>query len=395
MRTIALKPGKEKSVRRRHPWVFSGALAGDIGSLDLGETVDLISSRQEFLARGAASPHSQIAVRIWSFDPDESIDESFFERRLAAAIARRPALPLSSATMALRLVHGESDGLPGLIVDRYGDFLVGQFLSAGAEAWKEVIVQGLGKLVPNRGIFERSDVPVRAKEGLARIKGALAGEVPPKLVTIEEEGLGFRVDLINGHKTGFYLDQRENRREVGLFARGREVLNCFAYSGGFGLHAMAGGATHLTNLEISAPSMALLAENLRLNGLDKGPVTNVQGDVFALLRRYVEENRRFDLVILDPPKFIESQVQVSRGARGYKDINRLAFKLLRPGGLLFTFSCSGLMPPQLFQKVVADAALDAGREARILRRLGQASDHPVALSFPEGSYLKGLICWVD
>lgn len=395
MSTVTLKPGKERSLLRRHPWIFSGALAKGLAGAKPGETVELVSSRGEFLARGAASPHSQIAVRVWSFAQEEAIDREFFRRRLSQSLARRAGLPGLESTSGVRLVSAESDGLPGLIIDRYGDFLVAQFLAVGPEFWKQTIVELLGELLPNRGIYERSDAAVRAKEGLPQVKGLLAGEEPPPLVEIEEGGLKFLVDVVNGHKTGFYLDQRENRREVGLFAKGRSVLNCFAYSGGFGLHALAGGASQLTNLEISAPSLALLAENLRVNGLDDERVENVQGDVFEVLRRYDREGNRFDLIILDPPKFVESQGQLPRGARGYKDINRLAFGLLNPGGLLFTFSCSGLLPADLFQKIVADGALDAGREARIIRKLGQALDHPIGLNFPEGSYLKGLLCRVD
>ncbi|NTV15081.1 MAG: 23S rRNA (cytosine(1962)-C(5))-methyltransferase RlmI [Desulfobulbaceae bacterium] len=395
MATLTLKPGKERSLLRHHPWLFSGAVAKGLAGLQPGATVDLLSSRGEFLAHAAASPHSQIVARVWSFAREEAIDREFFRRRLSQALVRRAGLPGLEATTGLRLVNAESDGLPGLIVDRYGDLLVCQFLAAGPEFWKATIVELLGELLPHRTIYERSEAAVRAKEGLAPVKGLLAGPEPPELVEIEEGGLKFLVDVVNGHKTGFYLDQRENRRTVGLFARGRSVLNCFAYSGGFGLHALAGGASRLTNLEISAPSLALLAENLRHNGLLDARVENVQGDVFELLRRYDREGRRFDLIVLDPPKFVESQGQLPRGARGYKDINRLAFALLNPGGLLFTFSCSGLLPADLFQKIVADGALDAGREARIISKLGQALDHPIALNFPEGSYLKGLLCRVD
>jgi len=395
MTTIALKPGKEKSLRRRHPWVFSGALAQSPEKIPPGATVELLSSRGEFLGRGAVSPRSQISVRIWSFLPTEEIDAAFFRERLSRALARRREIPNLSRTNAIRLVNGESDELPGLIVDRYGDFLVAQFLAAGPEYWKEAIVGELSALMPGSSIYERSDAAVRTKEGLEQRKGVLLGKAPPALVEITEDDLKFLVDVVNGHKTGFYLDQRENRRELGLFAQGKKVLNCFAYSGGFGLHALAGGARELTNLETSAPSLALLAENLALNNFSQSPVENVQGDVFKVLRQYRESGRYFDLIVLDPPKFVESRGQLMRGARGYKDINRLAFELLNPGGVLFTFSCSGLLEDNLFQKIVADGALDAGRQARILRKLGQAMDHPIGLNFPEGSYLKGLICQVD
>lgn len=395
MTVITLKPGKEKSLLRRHPWIFSGALARPPGSLSPGETVEVRSAAGAFLARGAVSPASQITIRTWSFDAGEAIDREFFRRRLVEAGARRARFPELAGSEAVRLVNGESDGLPGLIVDRYGGFLVVQMLAAGPEYWRETLVDLLAEVFPCQGLFERSEAAVRAKEGLPSRLGPLAGEEPPPQLTIVENGLKFLVDVRQGHKTGFYLDQRENRHQVRTFAGDRDVLNCFAYTGGFGLSALAGGAHHVTNLEISAPSLELLAANLRLNALDDGRVTNVQGDVFIELRRFAEEGRRFDLIVLDPPKFVESQGQLQRGARGYKDINRLAFKLLRTGGLLFTFSCSGLMMPDLFQKIVADAALDARREARIIRRLGQALDHPVALSFPEGSYLKGLLCRVD
>ena len=381
-------------MRRRHPWVFSGALAQNQGRFAPGETVELVSSRGEFLARGAVSPNSQITVRIWSFAAEERIDAGFFRDRLTRALARRRIMPDSPATSGLRLVNGESDGLPGLIVDRYGDFLVVQFLSAGSDFWREAIIGELWRLSPCLGIYERSDAAVRSKEGLAKQKGVLAGEEPPELVEIEEGGLKFLVDVVNGHKTGFYLDQRENRRQLGIFAKNKEVLNCFAYTGGFGLHALAGGAAQLTSLEISAPSLALLTKNLDLNNFAADSVENIQGDVFKVLRQFRDSGRRFDLIVLDPPKFVESRGQLMRGARGYKDINRLAFELLRPGGELFTFSCSGLLEESLFQKIVADAALDAGCEAQIVRRLGQAMDHLIGLNFPEGSYLKGLICRV-
>ncbi len=394
MPTITLKPGKEKSLRRHHPWVFSGALARMPKQLTPGETVEILTHDGQFLARGAVSPHSQISVRIWSFAADEAIDASFFRDRLQRALARRENLPGLSGN-ARRLVNGESDGLPGLIVDRYGDYLVAQFLAAGAEFWKPVIVEELGKLSEVKGIYERSEAAVRRKEGLEPRQGVLAGQTPPPLVAIEEDGLKFLVDVVNGHKTGYYLDQRENRREVAIFARGRRVLNCFAYTGGFGIHALAGGAAELTNLEISAPSLELLGKNLESNGLGRDKVENVQGDVFQVLRQYQAAGRTFDLIVLDPPKFVESQGQLQRGARGYKDINRLAFMLLEPGGFLFTFSCSGLMEAGLFQKIDADGALDPGRSARIVRRLGQAMDHPVGLNFPEGGYLKGLICQAD
>ncbi|MEW6078134.1 MAG: class I SAM-dependent methyltransferase [Thermodesulfobacteriota bacterium] len=395
MTTIHLKKGRESSLRRRHPWVFSGALARLPRDVSPGETVDLLSHDGKFLARGAISPASQITIRVWTFEPDQPVDEAFFRQQLAAAVRRRDRLRQTWPATGLRLVNAESDGLPGLIVDQYGEFLVVQFLSAGAEFWKQTITDQLGALVPCQGIYERSDAAVRSKEGLASAKGVLAGDPPPEFVPFEEGDLKFLADVVNGHKTGFYLDQRENRRLVSAFSRGAEVLNCFAYSGGFGLYALRGGAATLTNVETSGPALDLINRHLAANGLDNAPVENEAADVFDLLRRYFREGRRFDLIVLDPPKFAESRSQINRAARGYKDIALLAFRLLRPGGVLFTFSCSGLMDPALFQKITADAALDAGRSARIIARMSQAEDHPVALCFPEGAYLKGLVCQAE
>ena len=390
---VRLKPDKQKSLRQHHPWVFSGALASVPSHLAAGTTVEIITAEQEWLARGAYSPQSQIAVRVWSFNPDEAVDEAFFYYRLQQAVARRQRLMQAATTTAWRLVNAEADGLPGLIVDQYGAYLVLQCLSAGIERWKTVIVEQLQQLLPVQGIYERSDGEVRHKEGLIPCKGLLAGEVPEQ-VTIQEHGLQFRVDIHNGHKTGFYLDQRDNRQQLATYTAQAEVLNCFAYTGGFGLAALQGGAAHLTNLELSQPALDLLTENLHLNPL-AAVVENHRVDVFAQLRQYRNEQRQFDVIILDPPKFADSRNQLTKALRGYKDINWLAFRLLRPGGILFTFSCSGLLEPALFQKIVADAALDAKREAQIIQRLGQPADHPIALNFPEGHYLKGLVCQVD
>ncbi len=394
MTDIYLKKGRESSLKRCHPWVFSGALARRPQGVAPGETVDVLSHKGKFLARGAVSPESQITVRVWSFDSNRPVDEAFFRTRLKAAISRRTFLRQFQSTTAMRLVYAESDGLPGLIVDRYGDFLVMQCLSCGAEFWKETIAAELARLVPCQGIYERSDASVRAKEGLAPVKRVVSGAPPPGHVPFEENGLRFLADIVNGHKTGFYLDQRENRRHLMRYAKGAEVLNCFAYTGGFGIYALHGGAGHVTNVEASGPALEILDRHLDINGFDRGRVENVQADVFEQLRTYSERKREFDLIVLDPPKFVESRAHLNRAARGYKDIALLAFRLLRPGGVLMTFSCSGLLDPSLFQKIIADAALDAGRSAVIIARLGQAADHPVALGFPEGSYLKGLVCQV-
>ena len=389
-----MKQGRERSLLRRHPWVFSGAIEHIKGNPSAGATVEVYAHAGKFLARGAYSPASQIRVRIWTFDEGEGIDEFYFQRRLETALAQRHTLRIPSQTNAYRLISAESDGLPGLIVDRYGEFLVCQFLSAGVELWKQAIVNRLAKIDGVQGIYERSDVEVRKKEGLRQTRGALWGQEPPDLVEIDELGLKFLVDIRQGHKTGFYLDQRINRRLVREHSTGKEVLNCFAYTGGFGLSALQGDASLVTNVEDVAGLIELTEKNLALNGFEANRCTNIKADVFRLLRQYQEQDRSFDLIVLDPPKFAESQGHLQRASRGYKDINRLAFKLLRPGGLLFTFSCSGLMKPELFQKIIADAAIDAGREGQILQWLGQAPDHPVMLQIPESHYLKGLLVTV-
>jgi len=394
MPSVILKPGREKSVQRRHPWIFSGAIARVEGDPQPGETVVVRAADGTPLASGAYSPQSQIIVRVWTFDPTEPVDPAFFRSRLERAIALRHSSFVIRHSNAYRLVNAESDGLPGLIVDRYGDYLVCQFLTVGAEFWKREIVTLLADLHPYTGIYERSDVEVREKEGLALATGALAGSPPPDELEIEEYECRFAVDVRRGHKTGFYLDQRDNRVLVAEYAAGREVLNGFAYTGAFGIWALKGGAARVVNVESSASVLELARRNIELNSLDGDKVENVVGDMFQVLRYYRDARRQFDLIVLDPPKFAESRSQVERATRGYKDINLLAFKLLRPGGLLFTFSCSGLIAPDLFQSVVAGAALDAGRDAQILQRLTQAPDHPVALNFPEGEYLKGLVCRV-
>ncbi|HPB01258.1 MAG TPA: class I SAM-dependent methyltransferase, partial [Candidatus Marinimicrobia bacterium] len=380
---------------RHHPWLFSGAIERIEGEPQLGETVELRAHDGRFLGFGAWSPKSQIAVRIWSFNPDDEINADFLRRQLSWAIKRRESLFEPGKTDAVRLVNAESDGLPGLIVDRYNDYLVVQFLSAGAEFWRETIVTVLAEIVPVTGIYERSDVEVREKEGLELRRGLLQGNEPSELIEICENSRRFLVDIRNGHKTGFYLDQRDNRQKITEFSARREVLNCFAYTGGFALAALSAGATKVTNVETSAEALELLNRNVALNGFNPAKVENLTDDVFQVLRKFRDQGRSFDLIILDPPKFAESKSQIERASRGYKDINLLAFKLLRPGGILFTFSCSGQISPELFQKIVADSALDAGKSAQILVWLNQSADHPTALNFPEGHYLKGLVCVVD
>ena len=388
---ITLKKGRERSVMRGHPWIFSGAVETVDGEPRPGDTVSVFSSTGQCLGQGAYSPASQIRVRLWTFGEQIDIDAAFFKRRIQAAVALRETLRIPSGTNAYRWVSAESDGVPGVVVDRYGDFLVCQFLSAGAEQCREIILDPLKGMDGVKGIYERSDADVRRKEGLKPASGVVWGEAPPDLVEIDEHGIRYNVDIRNGHKTGFYLDQRENRQRVRSLSAGRRVLNCFAYTGGFGLAAYRGGAVHVTNVEDMAGAIAVMTGNFELNGCDPQRYDNVKADVFQLLRRYNEEGRTFDLIVLDPPKFADSQRQLDRASRGYKDINRLAFKLLQPGGLLFTFSCSGLMKMPLFQKIVADAAIDGHCRAHILQWLGQSPDHPVQVTIPESHYLKGLL----
>jgi 23S rRNA (cytosine1962-C5)-methyltransferase len=388
--TLKLKAGREKSMLRRHPWIFSGAVASLEGKAAPGETVRVVDNRGNFLALGAYSPHSQIRVRVWGWDPGIKIDEAFFLARLDRAVGLRQTMLPALKTNALRLVHAESDGLPGLIVDRYDRGLVVQFLASGPELWRETLTGLLRHWSAVDWIYERSDAEVRQLEGLPDQTGSLFGAAPQRLV-IEESGLKFWVDLAGGHKTGFYLDQRANRARVRELAPGRDVLDCFAYTGGFSASALRGGARSVLAVEASAEALALGRENVALNGLPPESMDWQQGDVFQVLRQLRDQARSFDLIVLDPPKFAPTGAQVQRAARGYKDINLLAFKLLRPGGLLATFSCSGGIDADLFQKIVAGAALDAGVDARIVDHLFQGPDHPVALNFPEGGYLKGLV----
>jgi len=387
---ITLKPAREKSLIRRHPWIFASAIQAVDKEPGSGSTVDLLSSKGDFLARASYSPHSQIRARAWTFT-DEAVDSEFFRKRIRSAIQLRRELKLADQSDSYRLIHGESDGIAGLIVDRYKDVLVLQSLTAGCEFWKETLADLLVEETGVRDVHERSDADVRELEGLQPINSALRG-TPHVHVHISEHGLKFKVDIVTGHKTGFYLDQRANRRRVGELALGRDVLNCFCYTGGFSLNALANGAKSVLSIDSSADALALLEENLEFNDLRADRHTSMEGDVFQLLRKFRDENRSFDLIVLDPPKFAPTAAHAEKASRAYKDINLLAFKLLRSGGILVTFSCSGGVDAALFQKIVASAALDAGVDATIIEHLSQGADHPISLHFPEGAYLKGLIC---
>ncbi len=392
-----------RAIRRRHPWVFSGAIMRLDGDPAPGDLVTVTDGTGEFLARGYWNPHSDIRIRLVTWREDESLDEAFWRDRLSRAIAGRHVenrIHELGTANAYRLVNAESDGIPGLVVDRYGDWLVVQALTLGIAERKDMLADLLVELLSPAGIYERSDVDVRQKEGLAPETGVLRGEAPPELIEIDENGRRFLVDVRQGHKTGFYLDQRENRAIIGDWFRSderasqRTVLNAFAYTGGFAVYALGSLVKRVINVDSSAEALALARRNVALNGYRTDDDDFVEGDVFQVLRYYRDAGQQFDMIILDPPKFAQSPRQVENAARGYKDINLMAFRLLRPGGLLATFSCSGAVTADLFQKIVFSAVLDAGREAQIIRWLAQAPDHPVALTFPEGGYLKGLLCRV-
>jgi 23S rRNA (cytosine1962-C5)-methyltransferase len=388
---LTLKPGRERSLLRRHPWIFSGAIAEVRGAPRSGDTVDVRAADGRFLAWAAYSPASQIRARVWSFEEAEVPGPDLFKKRIEAAFALRRAEIPPETTNALRLVHAESDGLPGLVADRYADTLVVQLLSAGCETWREALIGILRERSGCARVYERSDTEGRELEGFAASAGLIAGTAAGGPLKIVECGIEYEVDVVAGQKTGFYLDQRDNRRRVGILADGREMLNCFCYTGGFTLSALAGGARSVLSIDSSGPALEMAKRNLALNGVEGGRAEWLEADVFGALRKLQREGRQFDFVVLDPPKFAPTPKDAERAARGYKDINLNALKVLRPGGLLATFSCSGGVSPELFQKIVAGAAADSGASLLLRERYRAAPDHPVRIEFPEGEYLKGLL----
>ena len=412
-----MKEGKERSLLRRHPWIFDGAIAK--GSADAGETVRVEGHDGRFLGWAAFSPSSKIRARVWSFDETQRIDASFFAARIDQAIKARSRFEIKSD--GWRLIHGESDGLPGLVVDRYADTLVAQFSSCGVERWKSVIVDALLAQTGLTRLYERSDASVRSLEGLPEATGWLAGGGAPTLVasrtTLPPEGANFpgggpsencnsteivitehdwklSLDVAEGHKTGFYLDQRDSRRKFADYTRRlqfQHVLNCYCYTGGFTVAALAGGAAHVTSIDSSGPAIERARANVALNGFDAGLTTMLDADVNASLRQFLKEGKTFDAIVLDPPKLAPTLAHAERAARAYKDVNRIALSILAPGGVLFTYSCSGGISVDLFHKIVASAGIAAGVDAFITERLGGAPDHPMTVNFPEGEYLKGLV----
>lgn len=391
---LILRSGRDRSVHLMHPWIFSSAIDMVSGTPAPGDVVKVVSASGEELGIASYSPGSQIRARMLSFNPDEMVDKEFFERRIRYALELRKEIIPPEKTNAMRLVHGESDGLPGLIVDRYADMLVVQILTAGIEVNKDLIFEILLHETGAEGIYERSDVDVRLLEGLHERKGLAAGKLSIQPMEIFENGLKFLVDIENGQKTGFFLDQRDNRQALRPFVDGKSVLNCFCYTGAFSVYALSSGAEKVLSIDSSDSALAAAEKNIQLNHLDVEKSEVMNADVFKILRTFRDQDRKFDVIILDPPKFAPTVAQAEKAARGYKDINLLAFKLLNPGGTLFTFSCSGGISRDLFQKIVQGAALDARMDAKIVGQLSQAPDHPISIHFPEGFYLKGLICKV-
>ncbi len=391
---VTLIPKREKSILRKHPWIYSKGIKKIKGSPGLGDLVEVYASDGKWLARGSFSPESQIRIRIWTYNQKEEIDQAFFDRKISRAKMVREDMVARQALTGYRLAAGESDGLPGITIDKYDNILVCQFLSAGAERFKGNVVEALLNSFPGHSVYERSDVDVRKKEGLTLTTGWLSGKLDSTATTIDENGLKILVDVEQGHKTGFYLDQRDSRAALEKYVEGKSVLNCFCYTGTFSLYALRGNAKSVTNVDVSGPALALAKQNIELNQLDLSKVDFEQQDVFKLLRQYREEGKKFDVIVLDPPKFVDSKANLTSACRGYKDINMIAMQVLNPGGYLLTFSCSGLMETGLFHKVVADAALDAHKDVYFVERLGQALDHPIASFYPEGYYLKGLVCKV-
>ncbi len=387
---LYVQDGREKSLLRRHPWVFSGAVERLEGSPVSGDTIQVCDAQSGFLAWAAYNPQSQISARVWSWQADEKIDADFFHRKITIALAARKDLKLAQYSNGMRLIHGESDGLPGLIVDQYADVLVLQLGSAGVDRWRDTFADIFQELCQPLCIYERSDSDGRELEGLPIRNEILRGTLPAEL-SVTENDIRIAVDIAKGQKTGFYLDQRDNRALIGELAEGRDVLNCFCYTGGFSLYALRGGAKSVLSIDSSAAALHLAQRNVELNGLDATRAEWQDKDVFEALRKLRDQNRKFDLIILDPPKFAPTAAFAEKAARAYKDINLLGFKLLRPGGILATFSCSGGISDDLFQKIIAGAALDAGVDAQIVHKVHASADHPVLLSFPEGAYLKGLV----
>jgi 23S rRNA (cytosine1962-C5)-methyltransferase len=391
---IILKKGREKSVLRKHPWIYSGAIEKVINGANGGEPIRVLSADRKFLAWASYNPKSQISARIWSWNENQRVNpEYLFERINNAFNFRKSILPITNSTAA-RVVYSESDGIPGFILDQYGEFLVIQISSIAAEYWKNDLIDICKQITGVINIYERSDLEIRKLEGLSSHQGSLSGSEPPEKIQIIENEIHYQIDIINGQKTGFFLDQRANRLRIRDYATGKKVMNCFCYTGGFSLNALLAGAEHVISIDSSKQAISLAIKNQELNDFSDRKVSWIMGDVFKELRLFRDQGDKFDLIVLDPPKFAPTNRSLEKANRAYKDINLLAFKLLNPGGILFTFSCSGGVSSDLFQKIVFGSALDAGAEVQILEKLHQDLDHPILLNFPESEYLKGLVCRV-
>ena len=391
---VILLPGREKSLLRKHPWIFSGAIKNVTGDPGSGETVEIVSAAGIILGTGAYSEKSQIRVRAWSFDPDEKIDSGFFREKIKQALSTREMLPSLEVSNSRRLIYGENDGLPGVIADIFGNIVVLQLSTAGAYKWRNTIIDEVVEQTNCKCLFEKSDSDINQLEGLDDVVQIQHGSLDEAPVIILENGLNYLFEIEGSQKTGFYLDQRNNRRLIREYSKNKRVLDCFCFSGGFTMNALKGGALQVVAVDSSGAALQLASENLKLNKFDEAKVEFVNDNAFEYLRKLRDRAEQFDLIVLDPPKFAPTTSQVDKAARAYKDINLLAFKLLSPNGVLFTFSCSGGVGLPLFQKIVADAALDAGKNVQIIKFLHQAEDHPISSAFPEGEYLKGLICKV-
>lgn len=387
---IILKKGKEKAAILRHPWIFSGALDKIKGKPANGEIVAVWSASQEFLAYGYFNDQSRVALRLMEWDQEVTIDEAWYTQKLEKAIASRAHI-LDEHTNTCRLVFSEADLLPGLIIDKYADFLSVQILSAGIENVKDTIINILRSLLNPKGIFDKSDAAARKHENLESEQGLLWGEEPPEFIEVKENGVVYHINIADGQKSGFYCDQRDNREILAAYSKEKSVLDCFCYSGGFTLNSLKAGASHVTSVDSSALALETLKHNLKLNGFSEESQTSVQCDVNKQLRVFKDENKKFGVIVLDPPKYAPSRAALDRAARAYKDLNRLGMLLLEPGGILATYSCSGAVDMETFKQIIAWAALDAGREVQIIKQFHQPEDHPIRLSFPEGEYLKGLL----
>ena len=388
---IKLKKGKEKAAYQRHPWVFSGALDKVKGKPENGDVVRLVDANEDFLAYGYYNDQSRVAVRLIEWNEEVTIDATWYEQKIKTAIAGRAHLLADKETTAARLIFSEADFLPGLIVDRYADFLSLQILSSGIEKAKDIIIEVLVKLLQPKGIFDRSDATARTHEGITAENGLLWGETPAEFIEVKENGIKYHINIAEGQKSGFYCDQRDNRSILASYTKGKTVLDCFSYSGGFSLNAFAQDATEVTSVDSSALAIETLKQNIALNKFDASKHTAIQSDVNKQLRQFGDEGKKFDVVVLDPPKYAPSRSALDRAARAYKDLNRRGLLLLESGGLLATFSCSGAVDIETFKQIIAWAALDAGKEVQIIKQFCQPEDHPVRLSFPEGEYLKGLL----